>query len=50
MLLKGPFVKHHTGFRLPRDRAVFFGAAALDRARRAGWLSIALRKMRLMRV
>jgi hypothetical protein len=40
----------YAGFRWPRGRAFFFGAAAVERGRRGGWLSIAARKMRLMRV
>jgi len=37
----------HAGFRRARDRVFFFGAGV---ERRRGWLSIAARKIRLMRV
>jgi hypothetical protein len=39
----------HAGFNPPRDRVFFFGAG-VERDRRGVWLSIAARKMRLMRV
>ena len=44
---KGLNLKRHAGLSAPRFRAFFFGA---DRDRRGGWLSIAARKIRLMRV
>jgi hypothetical protein len=49
-LNKDPFRDFHAGFNpLLRDR-VFFFSAGVERDRRGGWLSIAARKMRLMRV
>lgn len=44
-----PFVKRYTGLSAPRDLVSFF-VAGMARDRRGGWLSIATRKIRLMRV
>jgi hypothetical protein len=43
------FVRFQAGFNPPRVRLFFFGVA-VERERRGGLLSIAARKMRLMRV
>lgn len=42
-------VTRHAGFKTPRDRGFFFGAG-VDRSRRGGVLSIAARRIRLIRV
>src|SRR5208283_4620569 len=45
-----PVTKRQAGRDARRVRAFFFGAAVVARARCGGWLSMAARKMRLMRV
>jgi hypothetical protein len=42
--------RRQAGRNAPRILVLFFGAGVVDRARRDGLLSVAARKMRLMRV
>jgi len=50
MMQNLPLLKRQAGRNAPRVLAFFFGAGVVDRARRGGLLSMAARKMRLMRV
>jgi len=47
---KHSFRNDHAGFSSPRELVFFFGGVTRARERRGGWLSIAARRMRLMRV